>query len=197
MCWLDLADAYGSVHHSLIKCSIHNYHAPPQFCHIIQSLYSDLCERVVTNDWSTTTIPLELGVYQGDPFAVVIFNTVINTMVDTFGGTISGMMQFSKKLSKSFNPSFNSPTTRLTADFSDEYEFPTHIVPTDLCLDIVWGDDQQKSLMHAELTISYETNFEVAAKRKEDKYEKLLTGACNAGYKLNSSPWKLAPDEKR
>ena len=36
--------------------------------------------------------------------------------------------------------------------------------------------------MLAELTISYETNFEVAAERKEEKYEELLTGACNAGY---------------
>ena len=37
----------------------------------------------MTNDWSTATIPLELGVYQGDPLSVVIFNTVINTMVHT------------------------------------------------------------------------------------------------------------------
>ena len=43
----------------------------------------DLSGTVVTNDWSTATIPLELGVYQGDPLSVVIFNTVINTMVDT------------------------------------------------------------------------------------------------------------------
>ena len=36
--------------------------------------------------------------------------------------------------------------------------------------------------MLAELTISYETNFEVAAGRKEEKYDELVTGACNAGY---------------
>ena len=57
-----------------------------------------------------------------------------------------------------------------------------HIVPTDLRPDIVWWDDQQKSLMLAELTISYVTNFEVAAERKEEKYEELVTVACNAGY---------------
>ena len=83
VCWLDLANAYGSVHHSLIEFSIRHYHAPPQFCSIIRSLYSDLYGTVVTNDWSTATIPLELGIYQGDPLSVVIFNTVINTMVDT------------------------------------------------------------------------------------------------------------------
>ena len=44
-------------------------------------------------------------------------------------------------------------------------------------LDIVWWDDQQKSLVFAELTISYETNFEAAAERKEVNYEELVTGA--------------------
>ena len=33
--------------------------------------------------WPTATIPLALGVNQGDPLSVVIFNMVINTMVDT------------------------------------------------------------------------------------------------------------------
>ena len=59
VCWLDVANVYGSVYHSLIQFSISHYHVPPQFCSIIQSLYSDLYG------------------------AVVIFNTVINTMVDT------------------------------------------------------------------------------------------------------------------
>ena len=77
-----------------------------------------------------------------------------------------------------------SPTTRLTADLNDKYELPMHIVPTDLCPDIVWWDDQQKSLVLAELTISYETNFEAAAERKEEKYEELITGAC-IGMRLN------------
>jgi len=78
-----------------------------------------------------------------------------------------------------------SPTTQLMANLNDEYEFPTHIVPTDLRPDIVWWNDQQKSLVLAELTISYETNFEAAAERKEEKYEELVTGACNTGYETD------------
>ena len=31
VCWLDLENAYGSVHHSLIQFSIQHYHAPAQF----------------------------------------------------------------------------------------------------------------------------------------------------------------------
>ena len=70
--------------------------------------------------------------------------------------------------------------TNLTADIN-EYAFPTHIVSTDLPPDIVWWDDQQMSLMLVELTISYETNFDDAAERKEVKYEELITGARTSG----------------
>lgn len=31
----------------------------------------------------TPLVPLRIGVYQGDPLSVVIFNTVMNTLVDT------------------------------------------------------------------------------------------------------------------
>ena len=83
VCWLDLANAYGSVHHSLIQYALGHYNAPPEFLSTIQALYSDLSAMVITDDWSTSTIPLQLGVYQGDPLSVVVFNTVINTLVDT------------------------------------------------------------------------------------------------------------------
>ena len=61
ICWLDLANAYGSVHHSLIQFSLRYYQAPPQF---LQSLYSGLNAKA---DWETPLLSLEKGVYQGDP----------------------------------------------------------------------------------------------------------------------------------
>ena len=88
VCWLDLANAYGSVHHSLIQFSVEHYHAPPCFRQILQALYSDLVGKVITNEWETLPIPLDIGVYQGDPLSVVIFNTVINTLVDTLQSRI-------------------------------------------------------------------------------------------------------------
>ena len=45
----------------------------------------DLLASVSTTEWSTQLIPLGVGVYQGDPLSVTIFNTVINTLVDTLG----------------------------------------------------------------------------------------------------------------
>ena len=83
VCWLDLANAYGSVHHSLITFSLQHYHAPPKFLHFVENFYSNLSATFNSSQWSTPPIPLKIGVYQGDPLSVVIFNTVINTMVDT------------------------------------------------------------------------------------------------------------------
>ena len=82
--WLDLANAYGSIHHSLIRFSLKHYHAPSQFSSIVGHLYSVLSAVITTEDWSTSSIPLNIiGINQGDPLLVVIFNTVINTLVDT------------------------------------------------------------------------------------------------------------------
>ena len=81
--WLDLANAYGSVHHSLIKFSLNHYYAPPKFSAIVESLYDGIAAEVISDGWSTPLVPLQRGVYQGDPLSVVIFNTVINTLIDT------------------------------------------------------------------------------------------------------------------
>ena len=51
-------------------------HAPPQLCLILESLHLIL-------NGPPPSIPLKIGVYQGDPLSVVVFNTVINTLVDT------------------------------------------------------------------------------------------------------------------
>ena len=81
--WLDLANAYRSVHHDLIQYSLKHYHAPREFSSILESLYLDLSAIIKTQNWSTPSIPLKIGVYQGDPLSVVVFNTVINSLVDT------------------------------------------------------------------------------------------------------------------
>ena len=81
VCWLDLANAFGSVHHQFIFC-LHHYHAPMPFISTIRSLYSNLSATVSAGSWSTRCIPLQVGVYQGDPLSVAIFNTVMVTLTD-------------------------------------------------------------------------------------------------------------------
>lgn len=80
--WLDIANAYGSVHHSLIQFSLQHYHAPQEFCTLIQSMYTGLSATISTDEWCMAPVPLEIGVYQGDSLSVAIL-TVINTLSDT------------------------------------------------------------------------------------------------------------------
>ena len=81
--WLDIANAYGSVHHSLIQFALSHYHAPPEFCHLIQSWYSGLSASISIKNSLSSTVPLQIGLYQGDPLSVVIFLSVMATLSDT------------------------------------------------------------------------------------------------------------------
>lgn len=57
-----------------------HYHAPPEFCGLLQSWYSGLLATLSTLDWVTSPNPLKMGVYQGDPVSVV---TMMNILSDT------------------------------------------------------------------------------------------------------------------
>ena len=83
VCWLDLANAFGSVHHDLITFSLAHYHAPPEMISLVSNLYDGLTAVISSKSWTTNPIQLQLGVYQGDPLSVIIFNTVMNTLVDS------------------------------------------------------------------------------------------------------------------
>jgi hypothetical protein len=45
------------------------------------------------------------------------------------------------------------PTTSMSVDISEGYNFPCHIVPTDMRPDIVWWDSSSRSVCLAELTV--------------------------------------------
>ena len=72
-------------------------------------------------------------------------------------------------------------TAQLTADLNC-YNFPQHIVATDLRPDIVWWDNVSKKLRVVELTICFETSFENAAERKTIKYADIIARAQECGY---------------
>ena len=48
--------------------------------------------------------------------------------------------------------------------------FPTHITATDLRPHIVWWNDDNKTITLVELTACFETTYEAAVERKEDRY---------------------------
>ena len=74
-------------------------------------------------------------------------------------------------------------TTSSTADLiSSDYSFPCHIAATDLRPDIIYWDETAKKVSLIELTVCFDTLFEGAIKRKEDRYQELLDTIQNAGY---------------
>ena len=82
VCWLDLANTYGSVHHGLIDYALKHCHAPPYFRQVVSHLYNGLGATITSSSWTTQPIPLQVAVYQGDPLSVVVFNRVMATLVD-------------------------------------------------------------------------------------------------------------------
>ena len=55
--WLDIANAYGSIHHAMIVFAMAHYHAPPEFRSLLQSWYRGLSATVSTRDWVTFPYP--------------------------------------------------------------------------------------------------------------------------------------------
>ena len=69
----------------------------------------------------------------------------------------------------------------LAVDIGKGYQFPLHIVQTNLRPDIVWWNSRERSVCFAELTVCFESNFSEAAQQKIAKYADLVHQAkCNS-----------------
>ena len=67
----------------------------------------------------------------------------------------------------------------VTADIDGDYEFPSHIVTTDLRPNIVWWDDSKKTIY----LLCFDTLFSEAASRKMEKYKDLMENLHSSAYK--------------
>ena len=72
--------------------------------------------------------------------------------------------------------------TTIVTDLSDNYQFPPCLALTDLRPDLVAYNVQTKSALLLEPTVCFETNFEDARKRKEDKYSELVEEVERNGF---------------
>ena len=80
---LDLKNAFGNIHHALIRSALNFHHVPSLFTDIFNSIYctSNVCVSV-NNKW-TNSIRVECGVLKGDPCSPLIFNICFNTLMLT------------------------------------------------------------------------------------------------------------------
>ena len=74
---INLKNAFGEVHHSLIQSLLLYHYIPDEMNCII--LYNDFHLSIITNDFHTKYIAVEKCVLQGDSFSPLIFNLIINT----------------------------------------------------------------------------------------------------------------------
>ncbi len=80
--FIDLANAYGSVNHSLIHFAMSWFHIPKSVCGLIQYYYNALFAKVVTSQWSTSEFPFRIGVFQGCTISPILFDLVYQLCIN-------------------------------------------------------------------------------------------------------------------
>ena len=80
--WIDLANAYGSVRHSMILFTLEWYHVPEEFAKIIFMYYEGLAASVMVGKEQTKWFRFQIGVFQGCTLSTMLFDTAFNTIFD-------------------------------------------------------------------------------------------------------------------
>jgi hypothetical protein len=80
---LDLRNAFGEIHHGLIKFALEHHHVPADLIAVFCSIYDNFKVTVsCNNSWSDAMV-VERGVLQGDPASPLIFNLCFNILMRT------------------------------------------------------------------------------------------------------------------
>ena len=74
---------FGSVRHQLIDFAFDHYHVSEEFHTAVLNMYSNLPAIAHTKSWTTSVFPIRIGVFQGDPLSVSIFNMITNLFADS------------------------------------------------------------------------------------------------------------------
>lgn len=80
--WLDLANAYGSVRHNLIRFALDWYHVPKQVQALIFDYYEKLMAKIATKNWTTGFFLFDIGVFQGCVLSAILFLCVFQLLLD-------------------------------------------------------------------------------------------------------------------
>ena len=99
---LDLRNAFGEVHHSLIKTVLEYHHLPNETSTLIQQLYTNFFTCITTDSYRTDFIHVGKGVLQGDCLNPLLFNLIINTFIQHVKN--ASYRQLGYQFSKYFQP---------------------------------------------------------------------------------------------
>ena len=95
---LDLKNAFGEVHHNLIKSVLGYHHIPDHIENMINSLYTNFKTSIITSNFSTPFIQVGRGVLQGDCLSPLLFNLCFNTFLQHIKSEKYQQFGFSYKL---------------------------------------------------------------------------------------------------
>ena len=78
---LDLKNAFGSVHHNLIRASLQYHHLPSIFLQLFNSVYNESYISIAVNKLWTAPVRVDRGVLQGDRSSPILFNLCFNSLL--------------------------------------------------------------------------------------------------------------------
>ena len=78
---LDLKNAFGDVHHNLIKAVLNHHQGPPTIQALVTNLYDYFQTSIITDNFISPAIPVGRGVLQGDCLSPLLFNMCFNTFI--------------------------------------------------------------------------------------------------------------------
>ena len=79
--WLDVANAYGSIPHSLIQTALQRAHVPEDMCNLVKDYYSTARIRFTTNKFTTEWQQVEKGIITGCTLSVILFALTMTMLV--------------------------------------------------------------------------------------------------------------------
>lgn len=107
--WFDLADAFGSVQHSLIFHELERNKFPPVIQQYVRTLYGNLTGYVKGPTWESNIFKFKKGVFQGDPLSPIIFLLAFNPILkylkleEKHGYELNGIRYISTPFADDFN----------------------------------------------------------------------------------------------
>ena len=134
---LELKDAFGEVHHNLIKSVVGYHHIPDHIQVIIECLYTNFEASVITSNFNTPFIQVGRGVLQGDWLSPLLFNLCFNTFIQHIKSDKYQQFGFSYKL---LNPIHCFQFADGAAVITPRIWKPISIEPICNLVSVVWHD---------------------------------------------------------
>ena len=88
--WLDIANAYGSIPHSVISAALEAAHIPERTLELISSYYNNVNIRFTTKNFTTEWQKVEKGIITGCTLSVILFSLSMSWLVESVQGVTKG-----------------------------------------------------------------------------------------------------------